>query len=260
MEHKTLRYEVKSGVAVITLCRPERCNMFTDEVWEELIDCQNLIISDEKVRAVLICAEGKHFSSGIDMNMLNTAPASHIRRVLARYQQAYYGFSTLDVPVIAAVQGKCLGNAAELLLSCDLRMAAADSKLAFLEVKYAGISPDFGGTAKLGKLIGIGQAKRLLLTGEVISAEEARRIGLIEYVAEPEKLYEEAFKLAAGIALQPPLGVMACKKGLELAQDASVSAARLYEQLQAAFCVSSEDFHEAINASQQRRMGKYYGK
>ena len=75
-----------------------------------------------------------------------------------------------------------------------------------------------------------------------------------------EKLLEEAFKLAQGIAAQPPLGVMACKKGLELAQDGSVNAARLYEQMQAAFCAASEDFHEAINASQERRMGKYYGK
>ena len=260
MDYTTLRYEVKNNVAVITFCRPERYNMFTVEVWEELLDCQQRIIGDEEVRAVLICAEGKHFSSGIDMNMLNSLPASVIRRLLAKYQQAYYGFSTLEVPVIAAIQGKCLGNAAELLLSCDLRMAAANAKFAFLEVKYAGISPDFGGTAKLGKLIGIGRAKRLLLTGEVIDAEEAKNIGLIEYTVEPEKLLEEAFKLAQGIAAQPPLGVMACTKGLELAQDGSVNAARLYEQMQAAFCAASEDFHEAINASQERRMGKYYGK
>lgn len=259
IKYNTLNLEISNHVAVITFCRPEKFNMLDIDVWSEMLDCQERIIEDGDVRAVLLCAEGKHFSSGLDMEFLSTLPPKEIRKILQKYQQAYYGFAELDMPVIAAVQGKCLGNAAEMLLSCDLIIAEENAKFAFLEVKYAGISPDFGGTAKLSRLVGIGQAKRLLLTGEMISAEEALRIGLIQYVSSAEELRSSALKLAMSIAQQPPLGVMAAKKGIELAAEGGVASGRIYEQLQASFCSSSRDFHEAIAASRQRRPGEYKG-
>ncbi|MDR1616072.1 MAG: enoyl-CoA hydratase/isomerase family protein [Syntrophomonadaceae bacterium] len=246
------------AVGVITLNKPDTFNLLSHELFFELEDLQKEIESDQSIRAVVIRAAGRHFSYGTDLNALKAVKPEEVRYLLNRNQSIIHRWQEWPIPVIAAVQGRCFGGAVELILSCDIRVISEDCELTLPEVRL-GLSPDLGGTTKLTKLVGIGQAKRMIMACETVSATEAYHIGLAEIVTPAGQLMERAMELARKMAGYPPLSVRFSKYGINLAAESSLKAGLWFEQAQSAACFSSEDMGEAISAFKEKRQPIFKG-
>ncbi|NLG33228.1 MAG: enoyl-CoA hydratase/isomerase family protein, partial [Syntrophomonadaceae bacterium] len=233
--YKNLLVTKESPIAILTLNRPDRLNIFGVEVWQEMEQALREIEEMDNLRAVVINAKGKHFAAGVDLKELSENSLNFTQKYLAYLQSVYNKLDDFPVPVIIAIQGLCLGSGTELALACDLRVVTKNAKLALPEVRF-GLSPDMGGTTRLTKLVGPGQAKKIIFTCDQIDADKAEAIGLVEYVVEEEALMETAMKIAHQIASMPPIAVRMAKKGINLATESSRMAGLLFEQAQAALC------------------------
>jgi len=259
-EYNNLLVRKEGRVAVLTLNRPEKMNTFNRDVWREIVQATDEIEQMDDLGAVVVNGNGQHFSAGIDLNHLQTGATSQMVMKNLPWEQAMYNkLEDFPVPVIAAVHGLCLGSGTELILACDIRIAANNARFAIPEVRF-GLSPDMGGTTRLPRLVGPGQAKRLILGCEEIDAQEAKAIGLVEIIVEPEQLMERAMKLAQRIANSPPVGVWMAKKGINLAAESSRTAGQLFEQAQSVFCCGTEDQKEAVKAFFEKRRPVFKGK
>ncbi|HHW61929.1 MAG TPA: enoyl-CoA hydratase/isomerase family protein [Syntrophomonadaceae bacterium] len=254
-----LSFERDGNVGVISLCDTKGLNLVGKGFLEELDEIQDLIDQDKTLRAVVIKSEGDHFSAGIDLNYLENVSSQFIMDNLVWLQTLYGRFQELPIPVIAAINGLCYGSATELILGCDIRIAADNARFSIPEVRF-GLSPDMGGTTRLTHLVGIGQAKRLIMACDEIDAEEALRIGLVEIMVPHEKLNERAMKLAHRMANLPPVAMRFAKKGINLANESSVGASLLFEQAQSTFCCGTEDQNEAIRAFFEKRKPEFKGR
>ncbi len=248
-----------SGVAVLSLNRPEKRNAVNDDMLRNLENIQNNIIAEESIRAVLIKANGPHFTVGMDLNSIKTFGNRFTLNRIAWLQGVYGRWQEMPIPVVAAVQGYCIGSGIEMILGCDFRIAAENVRFRLPEVSL-GLSPDMGGTARLTKLIGLGQAKRLIMACEEVKAQEAFSIGLVEEVVKDEELEARALSLAEKMAAYPPLAMGWAKKGINLAHDNSTAAALLFEQAQSSSCFASQDLKEAVAAFMEKRKPNYQGK
>ncbi|GAW28120.1 MULTISPECIES: enoyl-CoA hydratase/isomerase family protein [unclassified Carboxydocella] len=247
MAEKTLILEYLDNLALITLNRPAALNTINLDLLQEMEEIQQKLAQDPNLRAVMVQAAGPHFSAGIDLSLLAQVDASFVLQQVQRLQQIFQRWQQLTVPVIAAIQGVCFGSGLELVLACDLRIAAANARFALPEVRF-GLAPDLGGTSRLTKLVGAGQAKRLLLTCEEIDAQEAKTIGLVEKVVPEAELEKAALGWAQAIASFPPAGLRFAKQGVQVAQEASLAAALLFEQAQSVYCCGTQEQKEAIAA------------
>ncbi|MEN6388944.1 MAG: enoyl-CoA hydratase/isomerase family protein [Syntrophomonas sp.] len=257
MQH--LLFTQNEGIGVVTLNRPQALNATNMELFAELEECQTRIAQDRSIRAVVVSATGEHFTVGVDLNMLKQVDSQFILDRLSWLQRLYSRWQEMPVPVIAAVQGLCYGSGVELILGCDMRVASEDARFAIPEVRF-GLSPDMGGTVRLTKLVGIGQAKRLIMGCEEIDAAEALRIGLIEVMVLRCQLMERAMRIAEKMAALPPAAIRFAKQGINLAAESSVMAGLLFEQAQSTFCCGTEDFSEAVNAFLEKRKPVFSGR
>ncbi len=249
---KALLLTKENSIAIITLNRPEAFNLVSQDLLLELDAIQEDIIKDKSIRAVVINADGDHFSAGVDLNFLRTVTSQFVMDNLTWLQRLYGKWQEMPIPVIAAIHGLCYGSATELILGCDIRIAAKDARIAIPEVRF-GLSPDMGGTVRLTQLVGMGQAKRLIIGCEEVDADEAYAIGLVEIVVERDQLMERALKLAKRMANMPPAAVKFAKMGINLANESSLSAGLLFEQAQSSYCCGTEDQNEAIDAFFEKR-------
>ncbi len=258
--NSTIEVELKnSGVVVLSLNRPDKWNAVNIDMLCNLEKIQDRIIGDKSIKGVVINANGKNFSVGMDLETLKEFDYQSILEKIAWLQYLYSRWQEMSIPVIAAVQGYCVGSGVELILGCDIRIAAANARFRLPEVSL-GLSPDMGGTTRLTKLIGVGQAKRMIMGCEEVKAEEAYQIGLIELLVKEEELNSRTLSLAGNIAAYPPLAVSWAKKGINLAQDNSTAAALLFEQAQSVACFGSEDLKEAISAFIEKRKPQFKGR
>lgn len=255
-EYENVLVRQEGKVAVLTINRPKYFNTMHEQAWRDLMAAADEIEDMEDVRAVVINSAGDNFSAGIDLNLLATASTEFVLRWLQWLQSVYTRWEDFQVPVICAMQGIAYGSAMELALACDLRVAAENAKIAIPEVRF-GLSPDMGGTYRLTKLVGPGKAKRLLMTCEEISAQEAYDIGLVEYVVPTDQLMEKAMKIANKIASMPPLAERMCKKGVNLSVECGRTAGLLFEQAQSTFCCGTEDMKEGISAFFEKRKPEF---
>ena len=190
----------------MTLNRPQAMNALNRRFFLEMEQLLAGPAAEADVRALIVTGEGKAFAAGADiveMAQMDPAAGEEFSRL---GQRIFQGLEQLEAPVIAAVNGFALGGGCELALSCDIRIASSAAKFGQPEVKL-GLTPGYGGTQRLPRLIGPGNARYLLLTGEMISAEEALRMGLVQKIAAPEQLMAEAQSLARKIAAQGPKAV-----------------------------------------------------
>ncbi|MGE5423001.1 MAG: enoyl-CoA hydratase/isomerase family protein [Ignavibacteriales bacterium] len=257
-EYENILLRQEGKVAILTINRPKYFNTMNEEVWKELMAAADEIEDMEDVRAVVINSTGDHFSAGIDLKLLATVSRPFVMRWLQWLQSVYTRWEEFQIPVICAMQGIAYGSAIELALACDIRIAAENARIAIPEVRF-GLSPDMGGTYRLAKLVGPGQAKRLLMTCDEIDAQEALRIGLVEYVVPTEELTEKALKLAKKIANMPPIAERMCKKGVNVAVECGRTAGLLFEQAQSTLCCGTDDMKEAINAFFEKRKPEFKG-
>ncbi|MCT4566107.1 MAG: enoyl-CoA hydratase-related protein [Maledivibacter sp.] len=246
-----VNYEKKETIGIVTLSNPP-LNLVDEKFFLELEAIQKEIYSDKSLRTVIIVAEGQAFSAGIDLKYLSTASSRFMKDNLEWLQGLYSFWQKLPIPVIAAVHGYCIGSAVELIAGVDLRVAGKSSVFALPEVQL-GLSPDMGGTTRITKLVGLGQAKRLVMACDKIDANEAYRIGLVEYLVEDEDLEKFAMKLAGKLANYPPSAVRFAKKGINVASDNSTEAGLLFEQAQSIYCSGTHDIKEGISSFIEKR-------
>lgn len=254
-----VKYSKDGFIGTITLCDASGFNLMDKEVILSLADIQEEISKDNQVRAVILKSGGAHFSAGVDLAFLKTVDARFVKDNLNFLQRTFSRFQEFPAPVICAINGLCYGGGLELALSCDIRIAAEGARLALPEVRF-GLTADQTGTTRLTKLVGIGQAKKLILCTEEVDAQEAYRIGLIEYLVKPDELEGKAIQLAKRISNLPPAAVRFGKWGVNVAAEGNTYAALMFEQAQSIYCFSSEDKQEAVNAFIEKRKPVYNDK
>ncbi|KAF0849269.1 crotonase/enoyl-CoA hydratase family protein [Nocardia caishijiensis] len=213
-EHIDLRFE--NARAYVTLNRPDKHNGLSLEMLRDLVSAAATVSDDKEIRAVVVTGNGPSFSSGLDIAAATRDPLAIVREFLPRpwrgtntFQEACWAWRRLDVPVIAAVHGRCFGGGLQLALAADFRIAAPGTEFSVMEAAH-GLIPDMSGTATLSQLIGIDQALLLTMTADRVDADHARRIGLVTDIADDPVAAAEA--LADRIAARDPRAVTAAKR------------------------------------------------
>jgi enoyl-CoA hydratase len=210
MKYSILNYQEESGIGILTISRPEVRNALNNQFFTEFNDFLSSIQHTESVKVLIITGAGKAFVAGADISEMKGLDA-HSAKIFSKSGQATFDLlGNLDFPVIAAVNGYSLGGGCELALACDIRIAGTDATFGMPEVGL-GLIPGYGGTQRLARLVGPGNALMITLSGQLINAAEALRIGLVQKVVEPEHLMEETKKLALKIAEMSPVAVKTAK-------------------------------------------------
>ncbi len=257
---KTLIYEKKENIGLLKINRPERLNAINQELISELKQFFRELENDEEVRVLIISGEGdKAFVAGADINELAQRDVLLGRKVTKERQELFSTIENLHIPVIAAVNGYALGAGLELALSCTLRLASDRAQFGAPEVKL-GIIPGDGGTQRLPRLIGVGHAMELILTGDFIDAQEAYRIGLVNRVFPHQELLKEALRLAQKIASRPPLAVRYAKEAVNMSLEGKTDSGFALESYLHALCCNTEDKKEGVSAFLEKREPKFRGK
>ncbi|MFJ8826017.1 enoyl-CoA hydratase/isomerase family protein [Streptomyces sp. NPDC102467] len=266
-EARRLRLDVEeSGIGVLTLCRPARLNAWSWESSRQLGVMADRIRFDDRIRVVLLRAEGRAFCAGIDVS----APGGGIEgesgsaRGRAYYEgirwahERFAAFARLPQPVVAAVQGYCLGFGFELALMADVRVAADDAVFALPEAQL-GVAVDAGGDLRIAREAGAGWAKFLALTGRRIDADTAYRLHLLQQVVAREELERAAREVAAEIAANAPLAVQSVKRDIDAYADHGLDAALDRVAMSAALTLTSDDAAEGFTAKARRRPPEFRG-
>ncbi len=253
-------YQEQKGIGWITINRPEALNALNPDVLQQLASVLDKVATEDTVRAVVITGAGeKAFSAGADIKFLNQATALEVREFARLAVAVNHKIETLGKTVIAAINGYALGGGLELAEACMLRVAARHARLGHPEVRIGAIA-GFGGTTRLPRLVGKGRAAEFLLTGNLISAEEGQRIGLVNRVAEADKLLQETETLVLEIISQAPVSVRmtweAIHRGLNLTLEESALLGADYFGLVA----STEDFREGAKSFLEKTNPSFGGK
>lgn len=260
MQMNNLTCEKQNGTAVVTISRPKALNALNRETLEELLACFQMLEDDDAVVAVILTGEGeKAFVAGADisfMQQLNGLEGREFGKLGHRVMSAIEGFSR---PVIAAVNGFALGGGCELAMACDFRIASENARFGQPEVNL-GVIPGFGGTQRLPRLVGRGPAMELILTGDMIDAAEACRIGLVNRVVPLEQLLPECLGIAEKINQKGPLAIRLCKEAVATGLEMDIARACQYEADLFGLCFSSEDQKEGMQAFLEKRAAHFTGK
>lgn len=260
MGYKNLILEKKEKLAIITINRPKVLNALNTETLLELDLAIDEVIKDIEVNVVILNGGGeKAFVAGADISEMKDKNANEARQFGILGNNIFRKLETLEKPVICAVQGFALGGGCELSLACDMRIASTKAKFGQPEVGL-GITPGFGGTQRLARLIGVSKAKELIYTGKIVGAEEALRIGLVNSVVEPESLMNEALGLANKIAEQAPIAVKLCKAAIDRGMQCDITTGLMYESEVFAQCFATEDQKEGMNAFLEKREKNFKNK
>ena len=211
MEFKILKLEVTNKIALITISRPQALNALNSDFFAEMDEMLNQISADKEVRAIIITGEGKAFVAGADIAEMSNMDSEQGKAFSKKGQDVFERFGNMDIPVIAAVNGFALGGGCELAMSCDIRIASTFAKFGQPEVNL-GLIPGYAGTQRLSRLVGLSNALYLLMTADIINAEEAFRLGLVQKVVEPDKLIEEAINVANKIGAKGKIAIKMVKE------------------------------------------------
>ncbi|HTV53540.1 MAG TPA: enoyl-CoA hydratase-related protein [Terriglobia bacterium] len=260
MEFRTLLFERRESLAYVTVNRPEKLNALNQIVLDELSDCFGVIQRDGQIRAAILSGAGeKAFVAGADVSEIAALTSLGAREISLRAQAVFDFIENLGTPVIAAVRGYALGGGCELAMACTLRVASESSRFGQPEVKL-GIIPGYGGTQRLSRLIGKGRAMEMILTGEMVTAQEAYRIGLVNSVVPETDVITAAESIARKIVANAPLAVKfsmdAVNHGVEMTQrEGEFLEATLF-----GLCCATEDMKEGTRAFLEKRPPKFIGK
>lgn len=264
IQPKGFLYAEEGGVATITLNRPDVLNALTFQVYEELAALFPALEQREDVRAVLITGAGKGFCSGGDVeDIIGKLFERDMPGLLAFTRltcSVVQGIRALRKPVVAALNGTVAGAGAAIALACDVRIAAPTAKIGFLFVRVGLAGADMGAAFLLPKVVGLGKATELLMTGDVIPAEEALSIGLYNRVVPQEQLAPEALALAKRLAAGPSFALGCTKELLNEELSTDLSAALGNEARAQAVCMQTHDFREAYEAFREKRPPRFQGR
>ena len=235
-----IKYEEKGAYAVLTIDRQAALNALNSQVLDELNEAVSTIDCN-KIRALVITGAGeKSFVAGADIGEMSSLTKAEGEAFGKKGNDVFRKIETLPIPVIAAVNGFALGGGCELSMSCDIRIASENAVFGQPEAGL-GITPGFGGTQRLARLVSPGMAKQMIYTARNIKADEAYRIGLVNAVYPAAELMENAEKMAAGIAAQAPIAVRNCKKAINDGLEAPMDEAIVIEEKLFGACFETED-------------------
>lgn len=258
-EFNTIEYTVDNHVAVLTINRPKFLNALNTEVFMELSEAIDLIHADSSVLAVVVTGSGeKAFVAGADISEMQQKTVLEAREFSALGNRIMLKLENIDKPVIAAVNGFALGGGCELAMACDIRIAGNKAKFGQPEVGL-GIIAGFGGTQRLARLVGAGIAKEILFTGDMVNAERAYEIGLVNRVVDQSELLEEAKKMAQTIAAKSPLGVSFTKKAINEGVNLDLERAVSLEAELFGTLFSTKDQTEGMTAFLEKRKASFIG-
>jgi enoyl-CoA hydratase len=260
MSYETLLFEIRDGVALITINRPDKLNALNDQVVDELGHAAGRIATEDAIKGAILTGAGpKAFVAGADIaDLAKQGPFDGKARAL-RGQAVLRRLETCGKPVIAAINGFALGGGCELAMACHLRIAADTAKFGQPEVKL-GIAPGYGGTQRLPRLVGKGVAVQLILTGEMIDAQEAYRIGLVNKVVPATQLLPESEKMLRGILAMGPLAVRLALEAVDQGLEMTLDEGLLLEANHFGLLAATKDMKEGLTAFLEKRQARFEGR
>lgn len=255
-----VQYETLADhVAVVTLNRPDAANAMSRKLLSELNACIDNINQDKTIRCVIITAQGeKAFCAGADLKerkgMGNAQTIAAVRKI----GETVTNVEQINVPVIAAINGAAFGGGLELALACDIRVASEKAKMGLTETSLA-IIPGAGGTQRLSRLIGLGQAKKMIFTAERITAAKALELGLVEQISAKETLLDDVLDLAKAIAKNGPIALRQDKTAINQGYQTDITTGLAIEHLCYKETISTNDRNEGLQAFEEKRKPVYTG-
>ncbi|HEX6559863.1 MAG TPA: enoyl-CoA hydratase-related protein [Longimicrobiales bacterium] len=255
---ETLQLSIADGVAVVVVNRPEKRNALNALVRSELLSVLDFVRTDDSARVVVITGAGdKAFIAGADIREFAERTPIQQRALMAE-RSVFTELGDYPRPVIAMINGYALGGGCELALACDIRVAARSARFGQPEIKL-GIIPGGGGTQRLPRLIGRGRALRMILTGEMIDAVEAEKLGLIDVLTEDDDLHTTTMELARAMAAHSPLTLRLAKAAVRAAEELPLSAGLALERELFITAFGSDDKREGVAAFLEKRTAQFRG-
>lgn len=260
MSYETIKLEVKNNIAYLTIDQPKSLNALSSEVLTEISSAADEIAQNDEVKVVILTGAGeKAFVAGANIKQMQSLNAIEGRDFSDLGNTAFEKIANLPQPTIAAVNGFALGGGCELAISCDIRLASENAVFGQPEVGL-GITPGFGGTQRLARVIPVGIAKELIYTARNVKAEEAKEIGLVNHVYAQDQLMEEAEKLASQILSKGQLAVQKSKKAIDVGLDSSLQRGLDMEREVFGILFSTEDQKEGMAAFVEKRKPEFKNK
>ena len=266
MKYETILLEKTEGIATITLNQPEKLNVFNHKMMDELLRALSGIANDIDVRVAILTATGRVFSAGVDMQehfvqSINKRKRGELNVALRDFfsKKGVPAIIKLGKPIIAAINGPAVGLGCTICLACDLKIASEKAQLSLGFVRF-GLTPEFGSSYFLPRLIGISKSLELLYTGRIVDAQEAKEIGLVNKVVPADKLQEATHKMAQTIAADPPIAVRLIREGIYQGADVDINTALRWEHFAFNTCLSTDDHEEGVKAFLEKREPRFKGK
>lgn len=256
---ETIKFEKKGSIGIATIHRPEALNALNGQVLDELKALIDDVERDEELRALIITGAGRSFAAGADIGAQSELDVAGGRSWGIFGSKLFRRIELLEIPTIAAVNGFALGGGCELAMSCDIILAGEKAKFGQPEVGL-GITPGFSGTQRLPRRVGIGMAKELIYTGNMIDAKEAERIGLANRVVPKDELMDEAVALAEKIIGNAPIAVKYSKAAIDRGMDMDIDNGIKAENELFAMCFATEDQKEGMKAFLEKREASFQNK
>jgi len=255
----TVLFEQEGRVAILTINRPDKMNALSDGVRNEMMAHLDRIAGDDSVGVVVITGAGdKAFIAGADIGEFAGRTPFDQRHAM-RSPRIFDVMASYPKPVIAMINGYCLGGGCELSMSCDMRIASDRASFGQPEINL-GLIPGGGGTQRMPRIVGMGQAMRLILSGDRIKADEALRIGLVDLVFAHDELRAQTLELAQRIAAKSPLTLKVAKEAMRASERMGVEEGLLYERDLFCLCFSSHDKEEGVAAFLEKRPASWTGR
>lgn len=259
MSKPVLFSTLNKGVAVLTLNRPEAANALSLNMLHELFAIQKELKFNRNIRCVIVTGAGeKAFCAGADLKERAQMNETEVRQTVSLIRETINEFEQLPQPVICAINGGAFGGGLELALACDIRIAADTAKMGLTETSLA-IIPGAGGTQRLPRLIGKGRAKELIFTAKRISAFEAEKFGLVEYVVPQEQLFDQAVQMAYEIVKNAPIAVSQAKIAINRGLEVDLNSGLKLEQMAYEITIPTKDRLEGLKAFKEKRKPVYKG-
>ncbi|HMN49944.1 MAG TPA: enoyl-CoA hydratase-related protein [Ignavibacteriaceae bacterium] len=260
MEYKNLLIDIKDGIAIITVNRPDKLNALNHNTLIELHSAFEELKTNQEVYVVILTGSGeKAFVAGADISELNKLDMLEAKKFAEFGQSVFSLIENFDKPVIAAVNGFALGGGCELALSCHIRLASENAKFGQPEVNL-GIIPGYGGTQRLTRLINSGRAMEMILTGDMIDAFEANKIGLVNKVYPLSDLMSKAWEMAVKISGKGQQAIRFAVKAINIVDEVSSAQGQNFEASLFALCCGTEDFKEGTSAFLEKRKPSFKNK
>ncbi|ALL00473.1 putative 3-hydroxyacyl-CoA dehydrogenase [Pyrodictium delaneyi] len=258
-QKKTLLIRIEPPIAWIVLNRPSKLNAISPEMLRELGETLDELEEDERIRVVVLTGSGRAFSAGADVTAFMGISPVKAMMYSRRFQEILFKLEYYTKPVIAALNGYTLGGGLELAMAADFRIASETAMLGQPEINL-GFIPGAGGTQRLPRLIGRSRAKELIYTGDMIPANEAAKLGLVDRVVPPERLEQEVRQLALKLAEKPPLAVMAAKYAIQIGMETNIWTGMALESSLFGLLFSTDDVVEGVTAFLEKRKPKFKGR